>query len=110
MKGIENYNDIVSVLAGLVGAMLKGIKHKLGIKITLVSMIAGAFLCYATVGFIEWYFNNLPPKIVITIAFFVGFVANVITDMADNFVKDMYDIGIEKIRKIKISKNDTKKQ
>lgn len=98
MKGFEQFsNDFIAMGAGFVGAVAKGIKNKLGFKLTTISAIAGAFMCYATVGIIEKYFSDVPPKLTITIAFFVGFVANTITDHADQFVKDMYDIAVKKL-------------
>jgi hypothetical protein len=97
MKGFEPLsNDLLSVGAGFIGAFLKGVKHKLGAKITIISAIAGGFLCYATVGVIETFFTNVPAKITITIAFFVGFVANTITDHADDFINELYQIAIKK--------------
>lgn len=105
MKGFEQfYTDIYAVLTGILGALIKGIRNKLGIKITFISMITGAFLCYATVGIIESWFTNLPPKITVAISFFIGFVAHTITDMMDDFIKDLYDICLNKFKSLNISK------
>ena len=94
MKYLDQLSDVLSILIGMIGALLKGIKIKANpFSIIMGVIIAGVF-SYSTIGIIETFFSHLSDKLTILIAFCVGWVANEITSKLDEFVNDIYEIFI----------------
>ena len=94
MKYLDQFGDVLSILIGMIGALLKGIKIKANtFSVILVIIIAGIF-SYSTIGIIETFFSDVSPKITILVAFCVGWVANEITSKLDEFVNDIYEIFV----------------
>jgi hypothetical protein len=107
MKNIEFLSDFISVLIGMAGALLKGFKVKMHPMSVILSMIIAGIFSFSTIGIIETFFNHLSPKIVVLIAFCVGWVANEITSKLDEFVNDFYEIILDWIKaKFKIKNKD----
>ena len=85
MKG--EFTDLVSMGIGVVGALVKGMKKKIGLTNTIMGMVIGAILAYGTIGVIDQFFSHLNERIVIVISFAVGWVANELTEYLDDAVK-----------------------
>ena len=98
MKEFHELTDLFAVGVGVLGALLKGMKSKLGIMSTIIGMLVGGVLAYSTIGVIDQFFSHLNERVVILISFAVGWAANELTDILDKFVKDVYDIILTKIR------------
>jgi hypothetical protein len=95
---LHNLTDLFSMLIGVVGALLKGIKSKLSVITIILSCIVAGILSYASIGLIEIFYTDLSPKLVIFISFCVGWIANEITAKLDLLVNDFYDIFINWLR------------
>jgi hypothetical protein len=95
--------DIYAVGIGVMGAVLKGVKHKLNMKSVLLSGAVSAILAYGTIGVLDMFFSNLEPRIIILVSFAVGWISNELMDILDAVVKDSYDVfiawGKEKVNK-----------
>ena len=102
MKG--EITDIMSIGVGVVGALVKGMKKRIGVKSTILGMLIGAILAYGTIGVIDQFFSHLNERIVIVISFAVGWVANELTEYLDDAVKHFADKLTAKIDE-KIDKN-----
>lgn len=97
MKNVENYTDLISIGIGVLGAITKGVKKKIGMKATFLGMIVGAILAYGTIGIIDQFFSHLNERIVIVISFAVGWVANEVTEYLDDAIKAWGDKVIKKV-------------
>ena len=97
-NNLNELGDILSVLVGIIGALLKGIKNKLNVVTIILACCIAGILSYASMGIIEIFYTDLSPKIVIFISFCVGWVANELTSKLDLLVNDFYDIFIEYIK------------
>lgn len=97
-NNINELGDLLSVLVGIIGAFLKGIKAKLNVVTIILACCIAGILSYASIGIIEIFYTDLSPKIIIFISFCVGWVANEITSKLDLLVNDFYDIFIEYIK------------
>ena len=107
MKHVESFGDLISIAIGMIGALLKGIKVKLHPFSVILSMVIAGIFSYSTIGIIETFFSHLSEKIVILIAFCVGWVANEITGKLDEFVNDIYEVFMDWIKaKFKIKQKD----
>lgn len=95
MKQLNEFGDILSMVVGMFGSLLKGLKSKLHASSIILGMLIAGVLTYSILGVIEYYYSNMPPKFVILISFCVGWVANEITSKLDLFVNDMYEMIIE---------------
>jgi hypothetical protein len=99
MKNLENFTDLLSVGIGIGGAILKGIKKRIGMRNTILGAVVGGVLAYGTVGVIDQFFSHLNERIVIVISFAVGWVANEISDYLDDAIKALADKYINKLGK-----------
>lgn len=90
--------DMYSLGVGLVASVLKGIKKKLKIRPLIIAGITGALLSYGTLGALEFFMADVSLRTAILSAFIVGWVANEITEVLDDLVKDLYDIFLFWIR------------
>lgn len=97
MKNLEQFTDFLSVGIGIMGAILKGIKKRIGMTNTILGAVIGGVLAYGTVGVIDQFFSHLNERIVIVISFGVGWVANEISDRLDDAIKSIADRWIKKI-------------
>ena len=104
MKGIENFMDIITIVIGMVGAMLKGFKNKLRPVSVIMSMVVAGILCYSVIGIVEIFYHDLTPRLIILIAFVTGWLANEITEKLDLAIGDIYEITIEKLKNTKNEK------
>jgi len=84
--------DLYAVLIGMIGSLLKGLKHKLKLRQLIITMIAAGVLAFGTIGMLDWFFSDLEPRILIVASFAVGWVANELTDVLDDVVRDTYDL------------------
>lgn len=98
MKGFELIGDCISISIGMIGALLKGLKIKMHPLSIVLSMIVAGVFSYSAIGIIEMFFSHLSERIIILIAFCVGWVANEITGKLDLFVNDVYEIFLEWIK------------
>lgn len=99
MKNLHEYTDLWAVGVGLVGSLLKGLKKKLGMRTLVMQMIIGGILAYGTIGVVDQFFSHLNERVVIVIAFAVGWGANEITEYLDDAIKSTADKYIGKIKK-----------
>jgi hypothetical protein len=107
MKMFENWMDLMSLFIGMVGALLKGLKHKFAKTTIFLGMIIAGVLTYSFIGLVEMFFHNLSPKVLILISFCIGWIANEITEKLDDLVGDIYEIFIDWI-KSQFSRKKTK--
>ena len=84
--------DLYAVLIGMIGSLLKGLKHKLKLRQLIITMIAAGVLAFGTIGMLDLFFSGLEPRILIVASFAVGWVANELTDILDDVVRDTYDL------------------
>ena len=88
---MENYTDLLGIIVGMLGALLKAIKKRLKLISTILVMITAGILCYTLIGVVQLYYGSLPEKASLLIAFIVGWTANEITDKMDLFIDDLYN-------------------
>ena len=81
-NNLNELGDILSVLVGIIGALLKGIKNKLNVVTIILACCIAGILSYASMGIIEIFYTDLSP-IVIFISFCVGWVVNELTSKLD---------------------------
>lgn len=86
--------DIMAALASIAAALLRGLKQRLSKRITVINMIVAGILSFGVIsGLLMWLPEWVEdPRIVIFIAFFVGWIANDFTDKLDHLVGDAYDV------------------
>lgn len=82
--------DLWSAFAGALAALLKGIKHKLKMKQLILSLVVAAVLAWGTIGLLQYFFasKDIDVKVIILTSFSVGWIANEITDVLDEFAKN----------------------
>lgn len=97
MKDFDTFTDLVSIGIGVLGALTKGIKKRIGMKETILGMLVGGILAFGTIGIIDQFFSHLNERIVIVISFAVGWVANEITEYLDDAIKAWGNKFIKKI-------------
>jgi hypothetical protein len=93
--------DVISAFAGACAALLKGIKHRLNMRQIAISLIIASILAWGTIGILQYFFASTDPKITILVSFSVGWVANELTDILDEFVKEKVPVILENLFKIK---------
>ena len=109
MKIFEQFGDLISMCIGMAGALLKGLKTKMHPFSVFLSMIIAGIFSYSTIGLIEMFYADLSQKVIILIAFCVGWIANEITSKLDLFVNDMYQILLDWVKsKFKVKKDENK--
>ena len=101
MKGLENFTDVLSILIGMLGAMLKAVKKRMKVISAVLSMIVAGILCYSAIGLVEMFWGAVSPRVTILIAFIVGWTANEITDKMDLFIDDIYEYYVGYLNKKK---------
>jgi hypothetical protein len=97
-SNLTDFTDFLSMLVGVVGALLKGLKQRLSATTIILSCLVAGILSYASMGLIEVFYSDLSPRLVIFISFCVGWIANEITAKLDLLVNDFYDIFIGWVR------------
>ena len=102
---LNDFTDLISIGIGITGAMLKGIKKKIGMKNTLIQMLVGGILAFGTIGIIDQFFSHLNEKIVIVISFAVGWVASEVTENLDEYIHTLAEKYVKKVGD-KIDKKD----
>ena len=71
---------------------MKGLKRKLKAQQLIIALITGGVLAWGTLGIIDMFFGELEPKVIMLVSFAVGWVANEITDVLDDTIKDAYEL------------------
>jgi len=89
---IKDNTDLWAVLVGTIASLMKGIKRKLNGQQLIIALITGGVLAWGTLGVIDMFFGQLEPKVIMLVSFAVGWVANEITDVLDDTVKDAYEL------------------
>jgi hypothetical protein len=89
---MKNNIDLWAVGVGVMGSLLKGIKHKMEFKVIGLGMIVAGILSFSTIGVLDLFFSDLEPRVIILVAFSVGWVANELTDVLDEVIRDGYEL------------------
>lgn len=89
---MKNNLDLWAVIVGTTASFMKAMKNKLDTKQTFIALIIGAILAYGTLGILDLFFSDLEPRVIMLASFAVGWVANELTDVLDDMVKDGYDL------------------
>lgn len=95
MKQVEHFGDLLSIVIGMIGALLKGVKIKMHPFSIILGMLVAGILSFSTIGLIEMFFSEVSQKIAILVAFVTGWIANELTEKMDEFVNDIYQIFID---------------
>lgn len=95
---MKNNLDLWTVLVGVLASLLKALKNKLTSRETIIAAIVGGLLAFGTLGLMDIFFSDLEPRVIMLVAFTVGWVANELTDVLDSAVKDSYDLFKEYAR------------
>ncbi|MHC4715134.1 MAG: hypothetical protein ACYTAN_18000 [Planctomycetota bacterium] len=91
MKGLENFTDVMAIIIGMVGALLKGLKMKVKLRNLVTCMVIAGILTFGVSGVIEMFYHDISPKLVILISFIVGWASNELTEKIDLLVDDIYE-------------------
>ena len=89
---IKDNTDLWAVLVGTTASLMKGLKKKLKAQQLIIALITGGVLAWGTLGIIDMFFGELEPKVIMLVSFAVGWVANEITDVLDDTIKDAYEL------------------
>lgn len=89
---IKDNTDLWAVLVGTTASLMKGLKRKLKAQQLVIALITGGVLAWGTLGIIDMFFGELEPKVIMLVSFAVGWVANEITDVLDDTIKDAYEL------------------
>lgn len=89
---IKENTDLWAVLVGTTASLMKGLKRKLKAQQLIIALITGGVLAWGTLGIIDMFFGQLEPKVIMLVSFAVGWVANEITDVLDDTIKDAYEL------------------
>ena len=100
---IKENTDLWAVLVGITASLMKGIKQKVNAQQLIIALITGGVLAWGTLGFIDMFFSELEPKVIMLVSFAVGWVANEITEVLDDTIKDAYEL-VKQWAKSKIKK------
>lgn len=84
--------DITTLIVGLIASILKGIKKRFKLRGLIIAGISGATLAYGTLGALEFFMEGVDIRTAILSAWIVGWVANEITEVLDEIVKDLYEV------------------
>lgn len=90
--------DIMSAVAGGVGALIKGKKAKRKLKTLAIDALVGAILGYTTIGVLDMVLDGATNKVIMLVSFSVGWVANEITDILEKLVNDGYNFLSNKLK------------
>ena len=89
---IKDNTDLWAVLVGTTASLMKGLKRTLKAQQLIIALITGGVLAWGTLGIIDMFFGQLEPKVIMLVSFAVGWVANEITDVLDDTIKDAYEL------------------
>lgn len=95
---MKNNLDLWAVIVGVTASFMKAMKNKLDFKTTIIAIVIGAVLAYGTLGVLDLFFSDLEPRIIMLVSFAVGWVANELTDVLDEMIKDAYELVKEWFR------------
>ena len=84
--------DFWAVIFGACASLMKSLKKKFKMKNIIIAIFVGSALAFGTLGFIERFLGELDARAIMLISFVVGWIANEITDVLDEVVRDFYDI------------------
>lgn len=90
--------DLWAIMVGILASLLKGIKNKLASRELIIAGIIGGLLAWGTLGIIDFLFGNQDPRIIMLVSFSVGWIANELTDVLDQVVKDAYALLYDYIK------------
>jgi CHASE2 domain-containing sensor protein len=100
MKNSNDWVDLISILVGSIGSLLKALKMKMPKRSIILSMCIAGVVTYGAIGLLSMFFNDLSPKVLVLASFSIGWIANALTNKLDDFVNDVYDILIFKLKSI----------
>lgn len=89
---MKNNTDLWAVGVGIMASLMKGLKNKLDTKTLIIALFIGAILSYGTLGLLDLFFSDLQPRVIMLVSFAVGWVANELTDVLDQVIKDGYEL------------------
>jgi hypothetical protein len=89
---MKNNLDLWAVIVGTTASFMKAMKNKLDFKTTFIALIVGGILAYGTLGVLDTFFSGLEPRVIMLASFAVGWVANELTDVLDEIIKDGYEL------------------
>lgn len=95
---MEQFTDVIAIIIGMIGALIKGLKQRLKLRTLLTSMLIAGILTFGITGLIEIMYHDLTPKLIILISFVVGWGANEMTDKIDLFIDDIYEYLSNKLK------------
>lgn len=95
---MEQFSDVIAIAIGMLGALIKGLKQRVKLKTLITSMIIAGILTFGITGFIEIFYHELTPKLVILISFVVGWGANEMTEKIDLLIDDLYEYVSNKLK------------
>lgn len=85
--------DLWAVIFGAGASLMKAVKKKMKMKNIVIAICVGSALAFGTLGFIERFLGQMDMRGIMLISFIVGWIANEITDVLDDVVRDLYDIA-----------------
>jgi hypothetical protein len=89
---IKDNIDLWSIIVGTVASFMKALKKKLDLHQLIIALITGGILAWGTLGLLDLFFGTLEPKVIMLSSFAVGWMANEITDVLDDVVRDFYSM------------------
>jgi len=89
---MKENTDLFTLAVGLIASIMKGIKKKLNLRLLIIAGVSGAILSWGTLGVLEYFMSDMDIKVAILTSFIVGWIANEITEVLDEIVKDAYDV------------------
>lgn len=100
MKNSNDWIDLISILVGSIGSLLKALKLKLPRRTIILSMCIAGVIAYGAIGLLSLFFEDMSPKILVLASFSIGWISNELVGKLDAFVDDIYDIFIGKVKSI----------
>lgn len=101
MKGLEQFTDLLAMGIGMTGALMKGLKKRMRMQSIVIACVVAGILSFSLIGVIELFYQDLTPRLIILVAFVVGWLANEITEKIDLIFEDVWD-HIERLIKNKL--------
>jgi uncharacterized membrane protein YeaQ/YmgE (transglycosylase-associated protein family) len=90
MNGLDQFSEFIAIGVGMIGALIKGVKRRLGTRNLILTMVVAGILTYSVTGAVELFYDELTPKVIILISFIVGWLASEITEKLDLLIDDLY--------------------
>lgn len=100
MKNSNDWIDLISILVGSIGSLLKALKLKLPRRTIILSMCIAGVIAYGAIGLLSLFFEDMSPKILVLASFSIGWISNELVGKLDAFVDDIYDIFMGKVKSI----------